>query len=62
MQYILIAVGCPEIKKPKYAWMKKENQSISFGCQSSTKRWSLRCIGNIWLGIMRNCTPPPSKL
>lgn len=60
MQSVLFkAVGCPDIDPPTYAWIEKSNKTITMGCHSSTsEKWTMKCIGNSWLGIMRTCPPP----
>ncbi|KAK2139863.1 hypothetical protein LSH36_1584g00039, partial [Paralvinella palmiformis] len=49
-------MGCSELTPPKHAWYKREGDEAVIGCQDNDKKWKVKCIGNVWIGEIGNCT------
>lgn len=52
------AVGCPDPIPPIQGWVKRINNEIVIGCNSTgtTPRWKMHCENNQWIGSYKNCT------
>ena len=55
--YVIVTViGCADIQPPKNSWIRKDNKQLVVGCVSDDQTWSLKCVGNHWIGLAGNCT------
>lgn len=50
-----IAEGCPDYLPPKYSWIQHENDTIVIQCEHSDNSWKMKCVDNIWLGVVGEC-------
>ncbi|KAI0209179.1 hypothetical protein LSAT2_006149 [Lamellibrachia satsuma] len=51
------AIGCPTLEPPKNGWMAVDGDVIAMHCNTTRDRWSLKCVGNHWVGRTElNCS------
>ena len=50
------AVGCSNIVPPEDAWLRRSNLEAVVRCYSSRQSWTMRCVDNVWVGVIGNCT------
>ena len=50
------AFGCPEYKAPANTWAELKDGYIVAGCDNTDETWRMRCIGNHWLGPVKDCS------
>jgi len=41
---------------PEDAWLRRTNNEAVVGCYTSRQTWHLRCVDNVWTGVIGNCT------
>ena len=49
-------IGCPDVKGPIGGWVKNNEDSAIFGCNSGAETWEIICDGGRWVGEFRNCS------
>ena len=53
---VMVAVGCPDLKKPSNGWLKRNTNQMTAGCVASEVTWTLDCVGTEWHGATFNCS------
>lgn len=51
-----VAFGCPDVQAPHGGWIKRQDNTVVFGCSDSRDKWQLRCQGVTWVGDRKNCS------
>ncbi|ESN96075.1 hypothetical protein HELRODRAFT_189097 [Helobdella robusta] len=58
----LEATGCSDLRPPEDATWNRTGSEVIVACHRSWIRWTLRCVGNKWAGVMGNCSYAPSYI
>ena len=53
---MLSAIGCPDIKAQKNAWLERTGDNLVVKCNITGDIWYLTCQGNQWIGQIGNCS------
>lgn len=51
-----LAFGCPDVQAPDGGWIKRQDNTVVFGCSDNRDKWQLRCQGVTWVGDRKNCS------
>lgn len=49
--------GCPDVHSPPGAWSRREGDTVTIGCVSDDKTWTLKCENDRWVGVFGKCAP-----
>lgn len=53
---VSLAFGCPDVQAPHGGWIKRQDNTVVFGCSDNRDKWQLRCQGVTWVGDRKNCS------
>ena len=50
------ALGCPDLEPSPLAWIERDGNKATIGCQNTRPTWELTCQDNKWVGGVGNCS------